>query len=57
MHPELGDFVCVRDRRWLVEAIRELGDGLQTLTLPGIDDDALVSRRISSGQPRSMLKS
>jgi hypothetical protein len=44
VHPELGDFVRVRDRRWLVEAIRELGDGLQTLTLPGIDDDALAEQ-------------
>lgn len=41
MHPDLGDFVRVRDSRWLVEAIGELGDGLQTLTLAGIDEDAL----------------
>jgi hypothetical protein len=41
VHPDLGDFVRVRDRCWLVEAIGELGDGLQTLTLAGIDDDAL----------------
>jgi hypothetical protein len=41
VHPGLGDFVRVRDRRWLVEAIGDLGGGLETLTVSGIDDDAL----------------
>lgn len=39
MHPQLGDFVQVRNRRWLVEDVSDLGDQLQTLTLAGIDDD------------------
>ena len=41
MQPEVGDFVRVRDRRWLVEATEDAGQGLQTVTLAGIDDDAL----------------
>ena len=39
MHPQLGDFVQVRNRRWLVEDVADLGDSLHTLTLAGIDDD------------------
>jgi len=36
-----GDFVRVRDRRWLVESINEVEGGLQTVRLAGIDDDSL----------------
>jgi hypothetical protein len=39
MQPQLGDFVRVRNRRWLVEDVSDLGDSLHTLTLAGIDDD------------------
>jgi hypothetical protein len=39
MQPQLGDFVCVRNRRWLVEDVADLGGRLHTLTLAGIDDD------------------
>jgi hypothetical protein len=41
MQPQVGDFVRVRDRRWLVEATNDIGQGLQTVTLAGIEDDAL----------------
>jgi hypothetical protein len=41
MSPQVGDFVRVRNRRWLVEETREVGGGLATITLAGIDDDAL----------------
>ena len=41
MQPQVGDFVRVRDRRWLVEALDDVGHGLETVTLAGIDDDAL----------------
>ena len=41
MAPEIGDFVRVRDRRWLVERMESFGDDLETVTLAGIDDDAL----------------
>lgn len=41
MQPQVGDFVRVRGRRWLVEGQGDLGDGLETVTLAGIDDDAL----------------
>jgi hypothetical protein len=41
MQPQVGDFVRVRDRRWLVEATNDVGQGLQTVTLAGIEDDAL----------------
>ena len=39
MQPQLGDFVSVRNRRWLVEDVADLGGSLHTLTLAGIDDD------------------
>lgn len=39
--PKVGDFVRVRDRRWLVETTEDAGQGLQTVSLAGIDDDAL----------------
>jgi hypothetical protein len=38
--PQRGDFVRVRTRRWLVEDERSAGDGLTTLRLACIDDDA-----------------
>jgi len=38
--PEIGDFVEVRGRRWLVEGSDELGGGLGALRLACIDDDA-----------------
>jgi len=41
MSPQVGDFVRVRNRRWLVEETSEVGGGLATITLAGIDDDAL----------------
>ena len=41
MPPQVGDFVRVRNRRWLVEAANEVGRDLFTTTLAGIDDDAL----------------
>ena len=41
MQPQPGDFVRVRDRRWLVEGTSSLSGGLDTLSLAGIDDDAL----------------
>ena len=41
MAPQVGDFVRVRNRRWLVEETSEVGGGLATITLAGIDDDAL----------------
>ena len=37
--PQRGDFVRVRTRRWLVEDVRGVGDGL-TVRLACIDDDA-----------------
>jgi hypothetical protein len=37
--PQRGDFVRVRSRRWLVEDERPI-DGLKTLRLPCVDDDA-----------------
>ena len=36
----VGDFVRVRGRRWLVEDERPLGEGLGSLRLACIDDDA-----------------
>ncbi len=39
-HPGVGAFVRARGRRWLVEGHRELGDGLATLQLACVDDDA-----------------
>jgi hypothetical protein len=39
MQPQLGEFVQLRNWRWLVEDVADLGDNLQTLTLAGIDDD------------------
>lgn len=41
MQPKVGDFVRTRSRRWLVEGTADVGDGLSTVTLAGIDDDAL----------------
>jgi hypothetical protein len=38
--PQRGDFVRVRTRRWLVEDERSAGDGLTTLRLACVDDDA-----------------
>jgi hypothetical protein len=38
--PKAGDFVCVRTRRWLVEAERSAGEGLAALRLACVDDDA-----------------
>ncbi len=38
--PEIGDFVEVRGRRWLVEGSDQLGSGLGALRLACIDDDA-----------------
>jgi len=35
MPPEVGDFVRVRDRRWLVERTDSFGDDLDTVTLAG----------------------
>ena len=40
MQPELGDFVEVRGRPWLVEGIEDKGDGLTALKLSCISDDA-----------------
>jgi hypothetical protein len=38
--PQCGDFVRVRTRRWLVEGEGSAGDGLTTLRLACVDDDA-----------------
>ncbi|MBI5162753.1 MAG: ATP-dependent helicase [Magnetospirillum sp.] len=38
--PELGDFVEVRGRPWLVEGIEDKGEGLTALKLSCISDDA-----------------
>lgn len=38
--PSVGDFVEVRSRPWLVEDLLDLGDGLTTLRLSCIADDA-----------------
>jgi hypothetical protein len=38
--PQLGDFVRVRTRRWLVEGTREVGADLNTFQLACVDDDA-----------------
>jgi hypothetical protein len=38
--PQCGDFVRVRTRRWLVEGEGSAGDGLTTLHLACVDDDA-----------------
>ena len=38
--PQCGDFVRVRTRRWLVEGEGSAGDGLATLRLACVDDDA-----------------
>jgi superfamily II DNA or RNA helicase len=38
--PQRGDFVRVRTRRWLVEDERSAGDGLTSLRLACVDDDA-----------------
>ena len=38
--PEIGDFVEVRGRPWLVEGIDDKGGGLSTLQLSCISDDA-----------------
>jgi len=38
--PQSGDFVRVRTRRWLVEGEGSAGDGLTTLRLACVDDDA-----------------
>jgi hypothetical protein len=38
--PQRGDFVRVRTRRWLVEDERAVGDGLTTVRLACVDDDA-----------------
>ena len=38
--PQRGDFVRVRTRRWLVEDERSVGDGLTSLRLACVDDDA-----------------
>jgi hypothetical protein len=38
--PQCGDFVRVRTRRWLVEGEGPAGDGLTTLRLACVDDDA-----------------
>lgn len=40
MGPQLGDFVEVRNRPWLVEGIEDKGAGLIALKLSGISDDA-----------------
>lgn len=68
MPPQLGEFVQIRNRRWLVENVGDLGNGLQTLTLAGIDDDAqgeltevvwdaeLDARRLSRDDWPSLLR-
>ncbi len=38
--PTVGSFVRVRERRWLVEGERDLGQELAALHLACIDDDA-----------------
>jgi hypothetical protein len=38
--PEIGDFVEVRGRPWLVEGIDDKGEGLSALKLSCISDDA-----------------
>jgi hypothetical protein len=38
--PEIGDFVEVRGRPWLVEGIDDKGEGLSALQLSCISDDA-----------------
>jgi hypothetical protein len=38
--PEIGDFVEVRGRPWLVEGIDDKGGGLSALQLSCISDDA-----------------
>jgi hypothetical protein len=38
--PQCGDFVRVRTRHWLVEGEGSAGDGLTTLRLACVDDDA-----------------
>ncbi|TWB25636.1 DISARM system SNF2-like helicase DrmD [Nitrospirillum bahiense] len=41
---QTGDFVRLRGRRWLVEGERDLGEGLTTLNLACVDDDAQGER-------------
>jgi superfamily II DNA or RNA helicase len=38
--PQVGDFVETRGRRWLVEGRRTLPEGLETISLSCLDDDA-----------------
>jgi hypothetical protein len=38
--PEIGDFVEIRGRPWLVEGIDDKGEGLSALQLSCISDDA-----------------
>jgi hypothetical protein len=38
--PEIGDFVSVRGRRWLVEGGSDLGQSLHSVRLACVDDDA-----------------
>jgi hypothetical protein len=38
--PQVGDFVRVRTRRWLVEGERSGGQNLSALSLACVDDDA-----------------
>ena len=38
--PEIGDFVSVRGRRWLVEGGSDLGQSLHSIRLACVDDDA-----------------
>ena len=39
-HPGISSFVRVRGRRWLVEDTRDLGEGLASVSLACVDDDA-----------------
>jgi hypothetical protein len=68
VQPQLGEFVQLRNRRWLVEDVADLGGNLQTLTLAGIDDDtqgeptevvwdaALDAQRLSQDDWPSLLR-
>ena len=49
MAVEQGDFVEVRGRQWLVEAINDAQPDLTTVKLSCIADDAQVGDRISGG--------
>ena len=66
--PLVGDFVEARGRRWLVEGQRTLADGMATVLLSCLDDDAqgesvevawhaeIDARPLMSDQPESLAR-